>query len=172
MRRAQRPAALAVVAALAVAAGCKCGEPRPGAEVKAPTTTQGGIRVPMPDGWSAHLANDESLMIGPPTRPLLRIDLQPGGGANLPSTDKLVTEYSKHSENKLITVDSQTATTDASIVILTIRGGDAPAAPAVVTLLGAKRVDGDLFLCSSEPGATEVEVRGAAETCRGLSAPR
>jgi hypothetical protein len=137
-------------------------------------TSRTGVRVPLPSGWSAQVAADESFQAGPPGKPVLRVDLRPGEGASLPSPEQLTDFLGKPFRDFEVSKDQEEGTKALTLVRLTIAprwpdGGVGPEAPA---LLGAKRVGEDLFLCASLPGASAEEVRLATEACRDISLQR
>ncbi len=174
MRRSRQAVALALTV---LALGCprkqEETEPaEPAASPRPPPRT--GVRVPLPPGWSAQVAADESFQAGPPGKPVLRVDLRPGEGASLPSPEQLTDFLGKPFRDFEVSRDQEEGTRALTLVRLTIAprwpdGGVGPEAPA---LLGAKRVGEDLFLCASLPGATAEEVRLAAEACRDISLQR
>jgi hypothetical protein len=141
---------------------------------RAPNSPPTGVRVPLPPGWSAQVAADESFQAGPPGKPVLRVDLRLGEGASLPSPEQLTDFLGKPFRDFAVSLDQEEGTKNLTLVRLTIAprwpdGGVGPEAPA---LLGARRVGDDLFLCASLPGASAEEVRLATEACRDISLQR
>jgi hypothetical protein len=129
-----------------------------------------GVKVPMPPGWSAQVAPDGSFQFGPPGRPVLRVDLRPGQGAALPSTEALVAQLEKSFQGFERSLDQEEGGEDFSLVRVTLApkladGGVGAEYPA---LLGARRVEQDLFLCATFPGVTPEDVHQATEACRGI----
>ncbi len=174
MRRSRQAVALALTV---LALGCprKQEETEPTEPAASPRTPpRTGVRVPLPPGWSAQVAADESFQAGPPGKPVLRVDLRPGEGASLPSPEQLTDFLGKPFRDFEVSLDQEEGTRALTLVRMTIAprwtdGGVGPEAPA---LLGAKRVGADLFLCASLPGATAEEVRLATEACRDISLQR
>lgn len=179
MRPAVRQPVRAVALALAVLAlGCpdKDKQPPPGAEREASPPPRPaaqrrvGVKVPMPEGWTAQVASDGSFQFGPPGRPVLRVDLRPGQGEKLPSPDALAESMLEPFKPFTFSLDQEQSAEDFTLVWVTLApkledGGAGESWPA---LFGAKRVEKDLFLCATLPGATAEEVRLAAEACRGI----
>ncbi|MFZ5471493.1 MAG: hypothetical protein ACOZIN_18875 [Myxococcota bacterium] len=123
------------------------------------------MKVPLPEGWTARVEEDQSFQSGPASRSVLRIDLRPGAGEELPTAEGL----------KAALVDSLRF---AAVSVLEVRDrsqsrlliyqasldGGAP----LTAMVGAKRVGRDLFLCASLPGASGREVEKAAQACEAL----
>ncbi|WP_257457826.1 hypothetical protein [Archangium lipolyticum] len=188
MRRAGRPHVRATLVALAVlASGCDgCKERRAEQEVPlvppeelTPEDTPAaprrvGVKVPMPPGWSAQVAQDGSFQFGPPGHPVLRVDLRPGQGAALPSPEALVQSLEESFKGFERSLDQEEGGADFTLVRVTLApklpdggmGADYPA------LFGARRVQDDLFLCATFPGVTADEVLRAGEACRGIEFQR
>ncbi|QRN97522.1 hypothetical protein JRI60_00045 [Archangium violaceum] len=184
MSRAGRPHVRATLVALAVlASGCDgCKERRAEEEVPlaiadepAPEDTpvvprRVGVKVPMPPGWSAQVAQDGSFQFGPPGHPVLRVDLRPGQASALPSPESLVQSLEESFRGFERSLDQEEGGTDFTLVRVTLApklsdGGMGAEYPA---LFGARRVQDDLFLCATFPGVTADEVRQAGEACRGI----
>ncbi|ADO76093.1 hypothetical protein [Stigmatella aurantiaca] len=170
----------AAVLALAVpAAGCQCGQkaaesPRPTAPVEGhgerPAAAKAGVKVPLPPGWSAIMAEDGSFQAGPPGQPVLRVDIRRGEGEKRPSSEALMASVREQFSQFEISLDQEEDEENLALLRLTIApkladGGVGMHAP---TMLGAKRVGEDLFLCASLPGAETEEVRLSTEACREI----
>lgn len=186
MRRSAHSAALAAVLALTALAGCK-GSKQGSAASAADASTPGpservspqraGAKVPLPDGWSASVAADGSFQAGPPGRPVLRVDIRRGEGAQMPSSEKLADSVREQFSQFEVSLDQEEGDDQVALVRITLApkledGGLGMHAPA---MLGAKRVGEDLFLCATLPGAETEEVRLATEACRDIqvqAAPR
>jgi hypothetical protein len=173
MRRAVRQRArVAVLALVTLAHGCRERTP-PAEEAPAARPTaqrRVGVKVPMPEGWTAQVAQDGSFQFGPPGHPVLRVDLRPGEGDKLPSPDGLAETLLKPFAGFAVSLDQEQEGEDFSLLWVTLAprledGGPGEEWPA---LFGAKRVAGDLFLCATLPGASAEEVRQAADACRGI----
>jgi hypothetical protein len=130
------------------------------------------VKVPLPEGWVAHIAGDQSFRAGPPGRAVLRIDLRPGGGASLPggaSLEGLLTAELKGVKASRIELREEDNLAILLYKLSLTRDSGPPA--EVLAMAGAKRIGRDLFLCSSVPGASEAEVKQAAEACHQISVP-
>lgn len=128
--------------------------------------------MPLPDGWSAQLSEDQAFRAGPPGHPVLRIDLRPGQGAALPTAAQLATDLRSSLKRAQLTVTEQISRPDFTLVVYLLMPPskrDAGLLAEAAGLLGAKRVEGDLFLCATTPGATEEEVDQAAKACEALT---
>lgn len=183
MTRSLLRAALVAGLALAVSSGCrKKEEPAPvqAADSDAsarPVAPRAGVKVPLPPGWSAQVAADGSFQAGPPGKPVFRVDIRPGEGEQMPSSEKLHEELLKKMPDQAISLDQEEDEPTVALLRVTLApkladGGVGPHAPA---LFGARRVGADLFLCATLPGVTYEDVRLAAESCRAIevqAAPR
>jgi hypothetical protein len=191
VRAAGRPHVRAALVALVVlASGCDgCKERSPPREEASTVTPDAqapegrpapprrvGVKVPMPSGWTAQVAPDGSFQFGPPGRPVLRVDLRSGQGAQLPSSEALADSLGKTFEGFERSLDQEEGGEDFTLVRVTLApkladGGVGAQYPA---LFGARRLGKDLFLCATLPGVTTDEVYLATEACRGLEyqAPR
>lgn len=129
-----------------------------------PQQPKGGVKVSLPEGWSAQIAADHSFQAGPRGRPVLRIDLRPGAAELFPSEAQLQAALIEQLGAPL-SFQSQKG---PNAHVLRYRF-EPDAGPATHALVGAKRVGEDLFLCASLPGASEQELTLAAEACLGLS---
>jgi hypothetical protein len=161
---------------LAGCRGCQEGKAPPDAEAE-DAGLRSGVKVPLPPGWSAQVATDGSFQAGPPGRPALRVDMKPGQGEQMPSSEKLADTVRDQMRHFTLSLDQEEDTTSFALLRVTMAptlddGGLGPEAPA---FFGARRVDDDLFLCASLPGASAEEVRLATEACRSIqvqAAPR
>jgi hypothetical protein len=136
-----------------------------------------GVKVPLPQGWSALTASEDSFQSGPPGRPVLRVDVRRGEGAKMPSPEELASSVREQFSQFEVSLDQEEGDEQVALVRITLApklgdGGIGPHGPA---LLGAKRIGDDLFLCATLPGANTEEVRLATEACREIqvqAAPR
>ncbi len=180
MRRAGRQQVRAALVALGLLAagcgGCKQQDEAPVTpEAEAPEQRpvpqrRVGVKVPMPPGWTAQVAQDGSFQFGPPGRPVLRVDLRPGQGTTLPSPEALAQTVAKSFAGFEHTLEQQAGGADFSLVRVQLTpkledGGMGARYPA---LFGARRVEKDLFLCATFPGVSADEVLQASEACRGI----
>ncbi len=169
------PAALLALALLPGCKGCgrdDAGPPAPPTEEAARNSgMRSGVKVPLPDGWSAQVAVDDSFQAGPPGQPVLRVDLRRGEGAQLPSPDDLAQRVREELKDFELSLDQEEEEKDSySLLRITMApklpdGGVGVQAPA---FFGARRVGSDLFLCASLPGASAEDVRLATEACRDI----
>ncbi|WP_224240567.1 hypothetical protein [Hyalangium gracile] len=169
----------AVLALAVLAAGCskKKEEPAPSpgsgtstGTAERPSAPRAGVKVPLPPGWSALVAGDGSLQVGPPGQPVLRVDHRPGEGAKMPSAEQLADSISQQYSDFQVSLDQEEGDANVALVRITLApkladGGLGPHGPA---LLGARRVGDELFLCATLPGVTPEDVRLATEACRNI----
>ena len=170
----------ALVALCMLAAGCGgCKQqqeeppvaPEAGAPEQRPVPQRRvGVKVPMPPGWTAQVAQDGSFQFGPPDRPVLRVDLRPGQGSTLPSPEALAQSVAKSFEGFEQVLEQQAGGADFSVVrvMLTPKLEDGGMGARYPALFGARRVEKDLFLCATFPGVSADEVLQATEACRGI----
>ncbi|HYO69064.1 MAG TPA: hypothetical protein VEU33_23590 [Archangium sp.] len=179
MRRAGSQSVRATLVALCwLAAGCGgCQKeevpvaPEPAAPEPRPVPQRRvGVKVPMPPGWTAQVAQDGSFQFGPPGRPVLRVDLRPGQGSTLPPPEVLLQTVETSFEGFAHTLEQQAGGEDFSLVrvVLTPKLEDGGSGASYPALFGARRVEKDLFLCATFPGVTPDEVLQASEACRGI----
>jgi hypothetical protein len=136
-----------------------------------------GVKVPLPQGWSALTASEDSFQSGPPGHPVLRVDVRRGEGAKMPSPEKLAGSVREQFSQFEVSLDQEEGDEQVALVRITLApklgdGGIGTHGPA---LLGAKRIGDDLFLCATLPGANTDEVQLATEACRNIqvqAAPR
>ncbi len=163
------------IAALVAFAACLPGCPERDGDsppLKAEPRPRVGVKVPLPDGWSAQLAEDRSFRAGPPGHAVLRIDLRPGSAGLIPSADALQKQLKEGLFPERMVLLQQVAERDFAVVVYLIPPPeDGGAREGVQAMLGAKRIGKDLFLCSTVPGASEPEVEEAAKACRELTVP-
>lgn len=139
-------------------------------EASAPAGRRSGVKVPLPEGWTARAASEELLAVGPAGRDVLRIELRPGQGSQLPSAEELVERLRGAMDGVNVeTIDAKTTPENALAVLRLSSAADGGATRTTLALLGAKRVANDLFLCSTTPGASEEDVKAAAAACGALS---
>lgn len=142
----------------------------PPTPAEAAAAPRGGIKVPLPPGWSARATAEESLVAGPAGRTVLRIALWSGGAHSLPTPEQLVVTFRGKATGLGVEVVDQQQEKNHALVVLNVRSeGDAGVEAPWVALLGATRLGGDLFLCSTTPGAGEDEVKASAAACAALS---
>jgi hypothetical protein len=134
---------------------CAC----PEKQAAAPQGGQ-GIRLALPDGWEPVPEGREVLHVGPRGRTVL--SLRKAKEVALP-TAALLAELVKKAGARPGSVNNSAAY-HALRFTLTVDGGAASAG-----YLGAVLVNGTVFLCSSEPGATDSEIELAEGCCAALA---
>ncbi|MFP2907137.1 hypothetical protein ACLESD_19225 [Pyxidicoccus sp. 3LFB2] len=166
----------AAVLALSLLAGCKGCKQEGSAPAASPdgdaraSSLRAGVKVPLPDGWSAQVAPDDSFQAGPPGRPVLRVDLRRGQGAQKPSAEDLVDRVREQLKGYELSLDQEEETAEYSLLRITMAprfadGGVGAHAPG---FFGARKLGEDLFLCASLPGASPEDVLLATEACRNI----
>jgi hypothetical protein len=144
-----------------LAAGCG-GCPTPAGPVSPPP----GVHLPLPEGWTAVLQPDHGLRAGPKGHTVLRVEVRPADPTQpLPTPLELAEGFSRDGSSLRVTTVSEVTEKDVSLVLLEVSKQGSRAR----VMLGVKRLGHELFLCSSEPGSGEEEVREAQEACKGLS---
>ncbi len=145
-------------------------EPESPAPPRAPRRV--GVKVPMPAGWNAQVAPDGSFQFGPPGHPVLRVDVRSGQGGALPGPDVLAERVAESFAGFERAGEQREQGRDVSLVRVRLtppRGdGGGEATEPYPALFGARRVEKDLFLCSTLPGVSAAEVEHAAEACAGI----
>jgi hypothetical protein len=178
-RAERQPVRAALVALCWLAAGCGGCKPQeappepPRAEApeqRPVPQRRVGVKVPMPPGWTAQVAQDGSFQFGPPGRPVLRVDLRPGQGATLPAPEALLHSVMESFAGFEHTLEQQSGGGDFSLVrvMLTPKLEDGGMGASYPALFGARRVEKDLFLCATFPGVSADEVLQASDACRGI----
>lgn len=145
----KRPGAALALAALALAACPKKEEGAP----------RGGLRVPLPPGWVAEEGKSGSLRAGPKGRTVLLLQHQ--GEAPLPAPEALE-DAVRDEGGEVLEVKRE-----AAVALVRYRVGSGAA--RAQAFLGARRLDGRLFLCASAPEVSDAELRVAEGVCRDLS---
>jgi hypothetical protein len=167
----------ATLLALSLLGGCKGCKQEGSAPAEASpdgaartSSLRSGVKVPLPDGWSAQVAPDDSFQAGPPGRPVLRVDLRRGQGAQKPSAEQLVDRVREELKGYELSLDQEEETEAYSLLRITMAprladGGIGAHAPG---FFGARRLGEDLFLCASLPGASPEDVLLATDACRNI----
>lgn len=138
--------------------------------IPAPSPSQIGVRLNLPEGWTASSASEEELLVGPKGRLVMRLNRQPGQGDALPSPATLHEEFARSAHSfRIIRVDEMSQDGLSLAIFELGRNGQDGGTHTSYALLGARRAHRDLILCSSEPGASEEDVRETARACRELS---
>jgi hypothetical protein len=138
---------------VACAAGALLGCPK-----KDDAPGRGGLRVPLPPGWVAEEGKSGSLRCGPRGRAVLLLEHQ--GEAPLPGPESLE-DAVKAEGGEVLEVKR-----DQAVALVRYRVGEG--AELAQAFLGARRLDGRLFLCASAPEVSEAELRVAEGVCRDL----
>lgn len=126
----------------------------------------------LPDGWAAQTATEDHLEVGPAGRAVLRIDLTPGAGSQLPTADALGKSITQSLPGTQVKPVDSFEKDGVALVVVSVpaKNGDG-GSEELFQLLGAKRIGDDLFLCASIPGAAEDEVKRAARACEDVEKP-
>src|SRR5262245_4964039 len=99
-----------------VAAGCPEKKETPGPSpgsgpggeaTERPSSLRAGVKVPLPQGWSALVAADGSFQAGPPGRPVLRVDVRRGEGEQMPSVEDLAGSIRKQFSEFHVSLDQE-----------------------------------------------------------------
>lgn len=152
--------------------------------------TRVGVEIPMPAGWRARVAADQSFQAGPSGMALMRIDREVGAAAALPSPHQLrgrleealapLQLISVHEESSkgLSLVSFRVAPPEDDAAISSEDGDEASTDQDATDpermepepgVLAAKVVGRDLYLCASLPGAGPADVEAIAAACRALT---
>ena len=117
-----------------------------------------GLRVPLPPGWVADEGKGGALRAGPRGRTVLLLEHQ--GEAALPGPEALEAAV-KEEGGEVLEVKRE-----AEVALVRYRVGTG--ADQGFGFVGARRLDGRLFLCASAPEASDAELRVAEGVCRDL----
>ncbi len=129
-----------------------------------------GVKVPLPDGWTARVGSDQGFRAGPGDRVVLRIDKRPSDGGGILSAEELERQLLTAMPGVRATRLGTASSEDHVVLRLRLQGApDAGTRSSVTVALGAKRMGDDVFLCATEPGASEDEIEKAAVACAGIS---
>jgi hypothetical protein len=149
----KRTALAAALAAAATAApGCSSWG---NADAGAAGADKVGLKVPLPDGWSATPAGEGALNLGPAGRPVLTVEHRPGGA--VPTASAMAAAVAGEGAKVL----GELAVGGGWLLRYQVAG--LPQA-----LLGARRLQSGVLLCASAPGATLDEVTQAASLCTDI----
>ncbi len=150
-------------------AGCPAPkEPAPSPDAAA-RPARAGVKVPLPDGWTARVGNDQSFQAGPQDRVVLRIDQRSGAAAELPSPAELQEGLRAGVPDAQVELVAAEVEEEHVVLRLRLRRALDGGVKTLPLAIGAKRMGADLYLCATEPGATESEVEKAAAACAGLA---
>lgn len=152
--------------------------------------TRVGVEIPMPAGWRARVAADQSFQAGPSGMALMRIDREAGAAAALPSPRQLRGRMEEALAPLQLSSVHEESSEGLSLVSFRVappedaapasREGDDEAASGQEArdpdqmepepgVLAAKVVGRDLYLCASLPGAGPADVEAIAAACRALT---
>lgn len=145
-----------------------------------------GVEIPMPAGWRARVAADQSFQAGPSGMALMRIDREPGAASSLPSPRQLRRRLQDALAPWVLSSVHEESSEVLSLVAFEV--GPPDAAPSSAGgmdtseqrtdseimepepgVLAAKVVGRDLYLCASLPGAGPADVEAIAAACRALT---
>lgn len=150
--------------------------------------TRVGVEIPMPAGWRARVAADQSFQAGPSGMALMRIDREAGAADALPSPRQLRRRLQDALAPWVLSSVHEESTEVLSLISFEVGPPD-PAATSAAGgagaetdgssatepmepepgVLAAKVVGRDLYLCASLPGAGPADVEAIASACRALT---
>ncbi|MBM4379460.1 MAG: hypothetical protein FJ086_09195 [Deltaproteobacteria bacterium] len=127
----------------------------------------------LPEGWRADSISPSVMLAGPAGRPVLRVEAFPGKGAELPTAVDLEGAFSRALPGAAVRrIPGGEERPDFVAVRLELqRLPDGGTGGSRDVLLGARRVGRDLYLCATEPGASDPEMDDAQEACRDFTVP-
>ncbi len=131
-----------------------CTSPTPATPPPAPR----GLRVPLPDGWTAREIAPQVLVAGPKGQGVLRVER---GGAPLPTIDAFAQTLEAEGTEVLTRVTRESFRA-VKYRVHADGGGETNA------FLALKETQGQVFLCASEPGALEGQQDAALAACEKL----
>ena len=152
--------------------------------------TRVGVEIPMPAGWRARVAADQSFQAGPAGMALMRIDREPGAADALPSPRQLRRRLQDALAPWVLSSVHEESTDELSLVSFEVGPPETPPASSGAGadqdpetprsserelmepepgVLAAKVVGADLYLCASLPGAGPADVEAIAAACRALT---
>jgi hypothetical protein len=143
-----------------LAAGCR--EQGQGQDAGLRPQVAGGLHVALPPGWTAEVDTNDALVIGPPGKPVLKI-AHPSDGNELPSSKNLSRVFTQEMEGTRVTTLKSEDRDGGSLWI-----GRVETPNSWEVAFGARRIQGEVFLCATLPGASTQEVRDAARLCESL----
>jgi len=167
-------------AAVALACACACrGSPgedggrAPGAQGSAVAGRAVVHLKVLPEGWRADSISPGVLLAGPAGRPVLRVEAFPGKAAELPTAAGLEASFARALPGAAVRrIPGGEERPDFVAVRLELqRLPDGGMGASRDVLLGARRVGNDLYLCATEPGASDPEMDDAQEACRDFTVP-
>ena len=168
------------VAAAALALGCGGGcrgspgeATRPPAGSGAPAARAVVHLKVLPEGWRADTVAARVMLAGPVGRPVLRVECFPGRGGEFPSAAELEGSFSRALPGGAVRrIPGGEERADFVAVRLELqRLPDGGSGGTRDVFLGARRVGKDLYLCATEPGASDPEMDDAQEGCRDFTVP-
>jgi hypothetical protein len=125
------------------------------------------LRVPLPQGWIAQAPSSDVLVLGPPGRAVLRIERTRAEA--LPSLEDLQSGFTKELHNVHARTLEEREDDAGVLWQARLESSERPAgARGVAVMLGARRIDGSVVLCSTLPGSTDAEVEAASQACGAL----
>lgn len=127
----------------------------------------------LPEGWRADAVGGRVLLAGPAGRPVLRVDGRPGEAAEFPTAPALESAFRRGLPAGTVrrVAGGEVRPDFVAVRLEVVPGPDAGWGAPRDIFLGARRVGKDLFLCSSEPGASDPELDDAEEACRDFTVP-
>jgi hypothetical protein len=127
----------------------------------------------LPEGWRADSVSPRVLLAGPAGRPVLRVEALPGNAAEFPTPADLEASFARALPGAAVRrIPGGEERPDFVAVRLELqRLPDGGTGGSRDVLLGARRVGKDLYLCATEPGASDPEMDDAQEACRDFMVP-
>jgi hypothetical protein len=167
---------MALAGAVAGLAWAGCREPGDGAPPGGATAESGLARAgvhfkALPEGWRADAADGRVLLAGPAGRPVLRVDGHPGAAGEFPTAEGLEAAFRRGLPSGTVrrVAGGESRADFVSVRLEVTPGPDAGWGTPRDVFLGARKVGKHLFLCSSEPGASDPEMDDAEEACRDFT---
>ena len=166
---------LLAAAVVAGAAGCREG----GGAGTSPVSPGAAAARPevhlkaLPEGWRADAVEGRVLLAGPAGRPVLRVEGRPGEAARFPTAEELESAFRKGIPAGTVkrVAGGEVRADFVAVRLEVLPAPDAGWGAPRDIFLGARRVGKDLYLCSSEPGASDPEMDDAQEACRDFTVP-
>jgi hypothetical protein len=128
-----------------------------------------GLRLQLPEGWTAEQDAQGALLVGPPGRAVLRIahSAETETEADLPSSEELREVFTSELSGARVKTLQSEDEDEGSLWVGRVEP-EGEGASGWDVALGSRRVKGELFLCATLPGARPPEVQSAADLCSSL----
>jgi len=152
----------------AVLVGCPDRTAQPSPDGGAVSAGQRGLRVDLPEGWTARVDSDGSLLLGPAGRPVLRVTRR-AEPKEPPSAESLSKLFRSEMRGARVRTLERREVEGGSLWLGEVTPPNQRESWQV--MLGARRLDDETLLCATLPDARPNEVQQAAELCTHLGAP-